>query len=58
MEKEWEKWIDKVCEKIVFKTKVYKFVEKLGTQLCGKFWQKSFERFFFLTMGWKSQVGK
>ena len=30
MAKEWEKYIDKVCEKTVCKTKEYKFVEKLG----------------------------
>ena len=35
-------WTDKVCEKIVCKTKEYKFVEKLGTKLFGKLWQKSF----------------
>ena len=44
MAKQWEKWIDKVCEKIVCKTKVYKFVEKLCTKLCGKFWLTSFVR--------------
>ena len=33
MAKEWEKWIDKVCETIVWKSKVYKVVEKLGTRL-------------------------
>ena len=32
MAKEWEKWIDKVCEQIVCKTKEYTFVDKL----CGK----------------------
>ena len=42
MAKEWEKWIDKVCEKVVRKTKEYKFVEKLSTKLCGKLWQKGF----------------
>ena len=42
MAKEWEKWIDKVCETIVWKSKVYKVVEKLGTRLCRKCWQTSF----------------
>ena len=37
MAKEWEKQIDKVCEKIVCKTNEYKFVEKLGTKLCGNY---------------------
>ena len=40
--KEWEKYIDKVCEKIVSKTKEYKFVGKLRTKLCKKIMVKMF----------------
>ena len=60
MEKEWEKWIDKVREKIVCKTKVYKCVEKLGTQLCGIFVQKSFVKNcvekWVGRVGWENKV--
>ena len=42
MAKEWENWFDNVCEKIVCTTKVYKFVEKLGTESCRKCWWTSF----------------
>ena len=42
MAKEWKKIIYRVCGKIMCKTKVYKFVEKLGTKICAQFWQKSF----------------
>ena len=55
MAKEWEKWIDKVREKIVCKTKVYKFVEKLGTKLCGNFVQKSFVK--IVLKNWLEELG-
>ena len=42
MAKEWEKWIDKVCEKSVCKTKEYNFVEKLDAKLCGNYGKKKF----------------
>ena len=54
MAKEWEKQIDKVCEKIVCKTKEYTFFEKLGTKLHRKIMGKKFCGKLCGKMVWKS----
>ena len=53
MAKEWEKLIDKVCEKFVCNTKEYNFVEKLGTKLC-----ENYGKLFFFENWVEKLVGR
>ena len=56
MAKEWEKQIDKVCARIVCKTKEYILSKKHGTKLCGNYGKKKV--FWKIVLkNWQEELG-